>query len=86
MVPWVGLQCIIVALSGPTHLNFKILVTCIQWHLYISPLYMGNPQTGTFINSEDPDEMPHNADISSVSTLVVKVKKIFRQKMQYIFF
>ena len=25
------------------------------------PLYTGNPKTDTFTNSEDPDEMPHNA-------------------------
>ena len=29
--------------------------------LYINRLYMGNPETGTFTNSEDPDEMPHHA-------------------------
>ena len=26
----------------------------------LNPLYMGNPYTSTFKNSEDPDEMPHN--------------------------
>ena len=30
-------------------------------HYITNPLYMGNPKTGTFTNSEDPDEMPHNA-------------------------
>ena len=33
---------------------------------------------GTFIKSDDPDEMPHNA-------LFVKVKKIFRPKIQHFF-
>ena len=28
---------------------------------YINPLYSGNPITSTFANSEDPDEMQHNA-------------------------
>ena len=26
-----------------------------------NPLYPGNPSTGTFTNSEGPDEMQHNA-------------------------
>ena len=33
-----------------------------------------------FKNSEDPDEMQHNAAFSSGSTLFVKVKKLFRQR------
>ena len=37
---------------------------------------------GTFLNSEDPDEMLHNAAFHA--TLFVKVKKIFRQKIQYL--
>ena len=48
--------------------------------LTMNPLYMGNPQIGTFTNSENSDEMPHHGGIFSVSTLFVKVKKIFRQK------
>ena len=27
----------------------------------LNPLYTGNPYTGTLANSEDPDEMQHNA-------------------------
>ena len=27
----------------------------------VNPLYLGNPITSTFANSEDPDEMQHNA-------------------------
>ena len=38
---------------------------------------------GTFTNSEDPDEMLHKCNISSGSALFVKVKKSFRQKIQY---
>ena len=34
---------------------------------------------GTFINSEDTDEMPHNAAFHQ-GLMFVKVKKIFRQK------
>ena len=30
---------------------------------HINPLYSGNPLTGTFINSKDPDEMPHDAAV-----------------------
>ena len=40
----------------------------------------------TFANSEDPDEMQHNAAlccISSGSTLFVRVKMIFRQKKTF---
>ena len=33
-----------------------------------------------FANSEDPDEMQHNAAFHRGSALFVKVKKIFRQK------
>ena len=35
---------------------------------------------GTFTNSKDPDEMPHNAASHQGLHLFVKVKKIFRQK------
>ena len=28
---------------------------------FFNPLHIGNPITGTFTNSIDPDEMPHNA-------------------------
>ena len=27
----------------------------------LNPLYTGDPQSGTFTNSEDPDEMPQTA-------------------------
>ena len=50
----------------------------------INPLYIGNPRTGSLANSEDSDEMPHNAAfhqglhcllrfISSGSTLFAKI-------------
>ena len=29
--------------------------------IIMNPLYTGNPETGTFTNSEDQDEMPQNA-------------------------
>ena len=38
-------------------------------------LYMGHFKTGTFTNSQDPDE------ISQPAVLFVKVKKTFRQKL-----
>ena len=28
--------------------------------LRVNPLYTGNPYTGTFVNSEDQNEMPQN--------------------------
>ena len=31
------------------------------WLKLTNPLYSGNPLTSTFANSEDPDEMQHNA-------------------------
>ena len=44
-----GLQCLL----SPTCTNIQC--DCIN------PLYTGNPLTGTFANSEDPDEMQHYA-------------------------
>ena len=41
---------------------------------------MGYPETGTFIISEDPDEMLYNAAFIWVYT-VSKGEKIFRQKI-----
>ena len=38
---------------------------------------------GTFTNSEDPDEMQHNAAFHQGQTLFVKVKRIFRHKIQF---
>ena len=32
-----------------------------QVRQHINPLYLGNPLMSTFANSEDPDEMQHNA-------------------------
>ena len=40
---------------------------------YCCPLYAGNPQTSTFANSEDQDEMQHHHQ--SGTSLFVKVKK-----------
>ena len=38
-----------------------------------------------FANSEDPDEMPHNAAFhQGLHCLFVKVKTIFRQKIKYL--
>ena len=34
--------------------------------LHLNLLYSGNPQTGTFANSEDPDEMKHNAALKTI--------------------
>ena len=32
----------------------------LKIHIELNPLYTRNPITGTFTNSKDPDEMPHN--------------------------
>ena len=41
---------------------------------------------GTFTNSEDPDEMLHSAAFhQGLHCLLLKVKEIFRQKIQYFF-
>ena len=53
----------------------KASSTCFN---QINPLFTRNPETDTFTNSIDPDEMPHNAAFHQVYT--VKLKKIFRQK------
>ena len=47
--------------------------------IWVNPLYLGNPLTGTFANSEVPDDI-------SGTALFVKVKKIFRQKNKIFFF
>ena len=36
-------------------------LTYLQHDLCINPLYSGIPYTSNFANSEDPDEMQHNA-------------------------
>ena len=40
----------------------------------------------TFANSEDPDEMQHNAAFHQGLHCLLKVKKIFRQKKTFVFF
>ena len=42
-------------LRGPMNTVIKILQDLFN------PLYSGNPLTGTFANSENPDEMQHDA-------------------------
>ena len=49
----------------------------------INNLYTGNPSVGTFANSEDPDEMQHNAAFHQC--LFVKVKKDLLTKEYNIF-
>ena len=44
---------------------FGFLILCVH----------GNPLTGTFANSEDPDEMQHNAAFHQGLYTVVKVKR-----------
>ena len=48
----------------------------------LNRLYTGNPKTDTVANSEDPDEMPHNAAFHHCLHCQGK-KKVFRQNIQY---
>ena len=66
-----------------------------RWHLVrfkllysFSPLCLagvGVAKRVLFADSEDPDEMQHNAAISSRSTLYVKVKRSSDKIIQYFF-
>ena len=40
-----------------------------------SPLYTGNPKTGTLTNSEYPDEMQHNAVFHQVLHSLLRLKQ-----------
>ena len=42
-------------------ISFNILIRNRLLNKLINPLYPENPIMGTFANSEDPDEMQHNA-------------------------
>ena len=37
----------------------------------VNPLYTGNPYTGTLANSEDPDEMQHNAAFHQSALIII---------------
>ena len=52
----------------------------------VNPLYSRNTKTGTFANSEDPDEMPHNAAFHQGYTLFVKEKIDVQTKNKTILF
>ena len=41
--------------------NFRPLAQIDSSTFLLIPLWTGNPKTGTLANSEDPDEMTHNA-------------------------
>ena len=41
--------------------SIMYFIVSLKSLLVCNPFYAGNPQTGTFINSESPNEMPHNA-------------------------
>ena len=47
--------------------------------LELSPMYTGNPLMATLANSEDPDEMQHNAAFHQ-SALFAKIKTTFRNR------
>ena len=44
----------------------------------VIPLFKGNPYMGIMTNSEDPDEMSHDAAFHLGLTLFAKAKTIFR--------
>ena len=52
--------------------NHKQMKT--NYIIYINPLYTANPLKGTLTNSEDPDEMQHDAAYFR-SALFAKIKK-----------
>ena len=54
------------------HLNFDLLAIRVSYRVTPS-------LTSTFANSEDPDEMQHNAAFHQGLHCFVKVKTIFRQ-------
>ena len=64
-MPLVGLPSVNVAFPGcALFFNESGAVQSTQVNVFnyvVNSLYTGNPQTGTFTNSEVPDEMPHNA-------------------------
>ena len=49
-------------------------------------MYTRNPQTGTFTNSEDPDEMSHNAAFHQCKPCLSRKKRYSKKKMQYFSF
>ena len=58
------------------------VVLCISKFLFflidyviISPLYSGNPYTGSLENSEDPDEMQHHAAFHQVLHCLPRLKQ-----------
>ena len=57
-----------------------MVVEIISFLIFINSLYIGNPLTGTFTNSEDPDEMPHHAAFHLGLHCLFMYNKIFRQK------
>ena len=49
---------------SPSMQRVKILLcefTQYTGECKVNPLYLGNPKMSTFANSEDPDQMPHDA-------------------------
>ena len=57
----------------------------VQMGLSFNPMYTGKPLMGTFINSEDSDEMSHNGAFHRVHT-VCKGNKDLHTKKYNIFF
>ena len=60
--------------------HFNVSIEDILYRQF-NPLYSGKPYMSTSANSENPDEMPHEAFHQGLHCLLlIKVKKIFRQK------
>ena len=56
-----------------------IFAYCIKLNktLPLNPLYNGNPLSGTLVNSEDPDEMQHNAAFHQGLHCLLRLKQYF---------
>ena len=65
-------------------LGDELFIFIYNAKVIINNLYSGNPLMSTFANSEDQDEMQHNAAFHQ-GLHCLKVKKIFRQRIQYFF-
>ena len=49
----------------------------------INLLYTGNPWTGSFANSEDPDEMQHNAEFHQALDCLLRLKTTFEDRLHH---
>ena len=60
-------------------------MTARRTGVHCNPLYTGDFKMRTLANNEDPDEMRHDAALSSGFSLFAKSKTIFRKRMIQLF-